>query len=169
MTSLIRSTRGHANTGLEFAERIKTWGFQTLEFVNKVNILFPGNSQSEALHEDLILWLHLGLGVHPSMLILGHVRLLVTPWTVAHQAPLSIEFSRQEYWSGLPFPPSGDLPYPGIIVSAALQADSLPTEPSRKPWDRERGMVKPEEPPQGPEQDAKPSRRLGYTSDWRAP
>ena len=130
MTSLIRSTRGHANTGLEFAERIKTWGFQTLEFVNKVNILFPGNSQSEALHEDLILWLHLGLGVHPSMLILGHVRLLVTPWTVAHQAPLSIEFSRQEYWSGLPFPSPRDLPEAGIepacLIFLPWQAHSLP-------------------------------------------
>ena len=38
----------------------------------------------------------------------------LTPWTVAHQAPLSMEFSRQEYWSGLPFPPPGDLPDPGI-------------------------------------------------------
>ena len=42
------------------------------------------------------------------------VRLFVTLWTVAHQAPLSIVFSRQEYWSGLLCPPSGDLPYPGI-------------------------------------------------------
>ena len=52
----------------------------------------------------------------------------VTPWTVAHQAPLSMRFSRQEYWSRLPFPPPGDLPDPGIeptSVSPALQADSL--------------------------------------------
>ena len=45
---------------------------------------------------------------------LGHVLLFVTPWTVAHQAPLSMEFSRQEYWSGLLFPSPGDLPDPGI-------------------------------------------------------
>ena len=52
---------------------------------------------------------------------------LETPWTVALQAPLSMEFSRQEYWSGLPFPPPGDLPAPGIEpVSPALQVDSLP-------------------------------------------
>ena len=52
-----------------------------------------------------------------------------TPWTVAHQAPLSMEFSRQEYWSGLPFPSPGDLPDPGIKSrSPALQADSLLTE-----------------------------------------
>ena len=57
-----------------------------------------------------------------------------TPWTVVHQAPLSIEFSRQEYWSGLPFPPPADLPASGIRhtspVSPALQADSLPLQPS---------------------------------------
>ena len=52
----------------------------------------------------------------------------VIPWTVAHQAPLSVEFSRQEYWSGLPFPPPGDLPHPGIKPgSPALWADSLPS------------------------------------------
>ena len=57
----------------------------------------------------------------------------MTPWTVAHQAPLSIGFSRPGYWSGLPCPPSGDLPYPGIEPgSLALQADSLPSEPPGK-------------------------------------
>ena len=49
------------------------------------------------------------------------------PCNVTHQAPPSMEFSRQEYWSGLPFPSSGDLPNPGIeVMSSALQADSLP-------------------------------------------
>ena len=53
----------------------------------------------------------------------------VIPWTVAYQAPLSMGFSRQEYWSGLPFPSLGDLPDPGIKPgSPALQADSLLTE-----------------------------------------
>ena len=47
-------------------------------------------------------------------LSLSRVRLFVTPWTVALQAPLPMEFSRQESWSGLPFPPPGDLPHPGI-------------------------------------------------------
>ena len=52
------------------------------------------------------------------------------PWTVARQAPLSMEFSRQEYWNGLPFPTPGDLPNPGIEPrSPALQVDSLPSEP----------------------------------------
>ena len=54
---------------------------------------------------------------------------LETPWTVACQAPLPMGFSRQEYWSGLPFPSPEDLPNPGIEPrSPALQADSLPTE-----------------------------------------
>ena len=57
----------------------------------------------------------------------------VTPWTVAHQAPLSIGFPGQEYWSGVPFPSPGDLPDPGIKPrSPVLQADSLPSEPPGK-------------------------------------
>ena len=61
---------------------------------------------------------------------LSRVRLFATPWTVAYQAPPSIGFSRQECWSGLPFPSSGDLPDPGIKPgSAALQADTLLSEP----------------------------------------
>ena len=64
----------------------------------------------------------------------SHVQLLGTPWTVALQVPLSMEFSRQDYWSGLPFPPLGDLPNPGIGPgSPALQAGSLPTELQGKP------------------------------------
>ena len=56
----------------------------------------------------------------------GHVRLFETLWTVIRQAPLSMGFSRQEYWSGLPCPPSGALPNPGIAPrSPALQVDSL--------------------------------------------
>ena len=55
------------------------------------------------------------------------------PWTVAGQAPLSMEFSRQEYWSELPFPTPGDLPNPGVKPgSLALQADALPSEPPGK-------------------------------------
>ena len=46
------------------------------------------------------------------------VQLLVTPWTVAHQAPLSMGFSKQEYWSGLPVPPLGELPDPGIELAS---------------------------------------------------
>ena len=61
-----------------------------------------------------------------SVQSLSHIHLFATPWTVAHQAPLSMEFSQQEYWSGLPFPSAGGLPDPGIKPgSLALQADSL--------------------------------------------
>ena len=65
---------------------------------------------------------------------LSRVRLLVTPWTAAYQAPLSMGFPRQEHWSGFPFPSPRDLPHPGIKPrSPALQADSLPSEPPGKP------------------------------------
>ena len=58
---------------------------------------------------------------------LSHVRLFATPWTIAYQGPQSMGCSRQEYWSGLPFPSPGDLPDPGIEPrSPALQADALP-------------------------------------------
>ena len=61
---------------------------------------------------------------------LSRVQLFATPWTVACQAHLSMEFSRQEYWSGLPFPSPGELPNPGIEPgSPALQAGALPSEP----------------------------------------
>ena len=64
---------------------------------------------------------------------LSRVRLFATPWTVAYQASQSMGFSRQEYWSGVPFPSPGDLPDPGIEPpSPALQADTLPSEPPGK-------------------------------------
>ena len=59
---------------------------------------------------------------------------LVTLWTVAHQVPLPKGFSRQDYWSGLPFPPPGDLPNPGIEpISPALQVDSVPLSQQGSP------------------------------------
>ena len=65
--------------------------------------------------------------------LLSRVRLFATPRTVAYQAPPSMGFSRQEYWSGLPFPSPGDLPDPVIeLGSPALQADALLSEPPGK-------------------------------------
>ena len=65
--------------------------------------------------------------------LLSRVRLFVIPWTVAHQAPPSMGFSRQEYWSGLPFPSPGDLPNSGIKPrSPALWANALTSEPLGK-------------------------------------
>ena len=69
-----------------------------------------------------------------SPLPLTSVRLCVTPWTAARQAPLSVGFSRQEYWRELPFPPPGDLPDPGIEpISPALAGGLFTTEPPGKP------------------------------------
>ena len=68
----------------------------------------------------------------------SRVQLFATPWTVAGQAPLSMGFSRQDYWSGLPFPPPGYLPNPEIKPVSLMsllhwQADSLPLAPLGKP------------------------------------
>ena len=76
----------------------------------------------------------LGLVIHAEGIVQSPscVRPFVTPWTGAYQAPRSMEFSRQEYWSGLPCPSPGNLPNPGIEPgSPTLQADSLP---SGLPW-----------------------------------
>ena len=73
-----------------------------------------------------------GVCIHAQSL--SRVRVFGTPWTVTHQAPLSIGFPRQEYWSGLPFPSQGDFPHPGIEPrSPALQAASLLPETPGKP------------------------------------
>ena len=67
---------------------------------------------------------------------LSRVRLFATPWTGAHQAPPSLGFSRQEYWSGLPSPSPGELPDPGIERRPpALQADALTCEPPGGRWE----------------------------------
>ena len=70
---------------------------------------------------------------------LSCVQLFVTPWTVAHQAPLSVGFPRQEYWSGLPFPSPGALPDPGIEprspASPALAGGFFTTAPPGEPHD----------------------------------
>ena len=74
-------------------------------------------------------------GMKVKVKSLSRVRLFETPWTVAYQAPPSMGFYRQEYWSGLPFPSPGDLPDPGIKPrSPAFQADSLTSEPPGKPF-----------------------------------
>ena len=70
---------------------------------------------------------------HVHDYVLNCVRLIATPWIVAHQAPLSMGFPRQEYWIGLPFPSPGDRLAPGIEPgSLALHTDSLPSEPPVK-------------------------------------
>ena len=77
--------------------------------------------------------LHMLVYTEVKVKMLSPVPLVVTPWTVAHQAPLSMEFSRQECWSGLSFPSQRGLSNPGMEPgSLALQADSLPSEPPGK-------------------------------------
>ena len=76
-------------------------------------------SVSEVFKDEFVLCVHAKS--------LSHGQLFATPRTVAHQAPVSVGFSRQEYWHGLPCPPSGDLPDPGMEPgSPALREDSLP-------------------------------------------
>ena len=73
--------------------------------------------------------MHIRSGGGGALVAKSHLT-LATPWTVAHQPPLSMGFPRQQYSSGLPFPSPGDLPNPGIEPrSPALQVDSLPAEP----------------------------------------
>ena len=75
----------------------------------------------------------------------SRVCLFETPWAVSHQAPLSMGFSRQEYWSGLPCPPPGDLPHSGIklmsLKSPTLAGGFFTTEPPRKPKQQDQYMA----------------------------
>ena len=81
------------------------------------------------MHMHIHIYVHTISGGGGGGLVSKSCPILATLWTVACQAPLSMGFSRQEYWSGLPFPSPGDLPNPGIEPGfSALQADSLPTE-----------------------------------------
>ena len=81
-----------------------------------------------------LIWVHKMTLSENVSVRLSRVRLFVSAWTIACQAPLSMEFSRQEYWSRLPFPSPGNLPDPGIESrSPALQADSLQSETPGKP------------------------------------
>ena len=73
--------------------------------------------------------------LYRCLCVFSCAQLLMTPWSVACQAPMPMEFSMQEYWSGLPFPSPGDLPNPGIEPrSPALQAGALTSEPPGKPY-----------------------------------
>ena len=81
------------------------------------------------------LMINIQLSVGTTSSFLSRVQLLATPWTVAHQPPLSLLFSRREYWRELPFPSPGDLPDPGVLprFKPALQADCLLSAPAGKP------------------------------------
>ena len=105
-----------------FSRKQCVWRIQ--KFVNVIGISNPFSGA----------FFHCYVVMKVKVKSLGRVQLLVTPWTVAYQAPLSMGFSRQEYWSGLPFLSPGDLPDPGIEPrSPTLQTHTLPSEPPRKP------------------------------------
>ena len=130
--------------GLQPARLLCPWGFSRQEYWSGLPYPPPGNLPnpgiklgSPALPADFyqlsyqgsLKILHGGGGLFAQPCLT-----LATPWSVACQAPLSMGFSRQEYWSGLLFPSPGDLPHPGIEPgSPALQADSLLTELWMKP------------------------------------
>ena len=94
-------------------------------FQNSKNINYKPKKKLFSLNKSKKIW---------CVKLLSCVQLFATPWTVACQAPLSMGFSRQEYWSGLPFPSPGDLPNPGLKpTSPAVLADSLQAEPPGEP------------------------------------
>ena len=111
---------------------------------NSTEIQFLKIVSGENVEKDvrkIFLRMNSGLSSGPShsiswkqseMKSLSHVRIFATPWTIAYQVPPSMGFSRQECWSGLPFPCPGDLPNPGKPGSLALQTDALPSQPSLK-------------------------------------
>ena len=87
-------------------------------------------------------WICVALCKQSEVKLLSRVWLFATPWTIACQAP-SMRFSRQEYWSGLPFPSPEDLPNPGIEPGfPALQVDALLSEPPGKPFCKQKGTKK---------------------------
>ena len=106
-----------------FFFHLMTWGISSTfiyGFIVKQACFVPWHSDS------FLVWV--------CALSLSHVQLFATPWTVSLQVPLSVEFSRQEYWSGLPFSPPGDLPNPGIklgsLRSPALAGGFFTTVPA---------------------------------------
>ena len=113
---------------------VTTWFDQWLEF----SLFKCKFTQISCLEFWIGNWIH-----SSEVKSLSCVPLFATPWTVAYQAPLSMGFSRQEYWSGLPFPSPGDLLNPGIEPRCpALQTDTLPSESPGKPHTPEkRGRI----------------------------
>ena len=129
------------NTGHHQCPRSQQNGNQLrLQTFNKMSTSFRGFHQIPSTLGKVITCLKTTLDTNCNNIFvvvvesLCYVQLFVTPWTVARQAPLSMGFSRQEYWSGLPFPSPGDLPVPGIKpASPALAGSFFIVEPLGKP------------------------------------
>ena len=118
---------------------LPSWGWKkTILFETKRKWIVSSNGAEPGLSSCRMgqAWLWFPAGPLPRWkvkMLVAQCPTLCNPWTVAHQAPLSMRFSRQEYCSGLSFPPPGDLS-PGIKPgSPTLQADSFPSEPPGKP------------------------------------
>ena len=134
--SSIRETNKQINIRNKFIEQGQEQyigNYRTLQKEIK-DVDKRGTSHAYELKFSILLtWQFCNSSMKVKVKSLSHVQLFATPWTVAYQLPLSMGFSRQEYWSGLPFPFPGDLPNPGIEPeSSALQADTLPSEPPGK-------------------------------------
>ena len=112
------------------------WKVMLIEIFSKFGFFEMKANRYSSVLVISIYWPVLEDRAHPAQ-SLSHVQLFATPWTIACQAPLSLGFSRQEYWSGLPFPSPGDLPDPGIepesFVSPALAGGFITTAPPGKP------------------------------------
>ena len=134
----------------------EAWNFPSKNTAVGCHFLFQGILPTQGSNPHLLCLLHWQVDFFLPLSHMGsrqggelvcaqsfsHVWLFVTPWTVAHQAPLSMEFSGQEYWNGLLFPTPGDLPDSGIKLGClALQAVSLPFEPQGKSSPRNKFLV----------------------------
>ena len=120
------------------------WHIQRYKNIH-CNILIEWKVGQLELVSNMIVFIK-NYGKYNCMCVLSHVQLFVTPWTVAHRAPLSMRFSGQEYCSRLPFPSPGDLPDPGINpLSCACpywQVDSLSLAPPGKPGNEHWGTLR---------------------------
>ena len=138
-STLIIYLKSHWRLGLQHLNLGGTQTFSPWHFTPTPKFMFFSQAKKHSFHpnslKSLIPASTLKSKVQSEMKSLSRVRLFASPWTVAHQAPLSMEFSRQEYWSGLTFSSPGYLPNPGIEPrSPALKADSLPSEPLGKSY-----------------------------------
>ena len=123
-------------SGETWMESIPGKGKSMSNILQEYDILGELNKASEAEVSNFCRWGEVatesqrGLFSHVHLCMLSQIQPIVIPWTIAHQAPLSMGFSRQEYWSGLLFPLPGNLSDPGIYPASpefpALQVDSLP-------------------------------------------
>ena len=139
VSSVVRKSRlrngidGSCIQGMMMSCLARPHGGQCLPGVPPLQVWSPALQFSSVAPGHLV-FIMFQVQLHVCMCLLAESCRIVILWTTARQAPLSMGFSRQEYWSGLPFPSPGDLPDPGInAASPAWQADSLPAGSPGKP------------------------------------